>query len=78
MVTPGGRPMSVAMTNCGEFGWLTDRTGYRYDITDPDTGVPWPAMPAVFPDLASRAQSVRYAASHMRRTIVASRCEPPS
>ena len=48
MVTPGGHRMSVAMTNCGSFGWVTDRTGYRYDADDPETGRPWPAMPAPF------------------------------
>ena len=37
MVTPGGFPMSVAMTNCGEIGWVTDRSGYRYDAIDPQT-----------------------------------------
>ena len=31
MVTPGGHQMSVAMTNCGDAGWVTDRSGYRYD-----------------------------------------------
>lgn len=55
MVTPGGWQMSVAMTNCGSLGWVTDRTGYRYDPVDPETGHPWPAMPAVFVDLARRA-----------------------
>jgi hypothetical protein len=48
MVTPGGWPMSVAMTNCGDAGWVTDRGGYRYDPIDPETGRRWPAMPAVF------------------------------
>ncbi len=48
MVTPGGYQMSVAMTNCGARGWVTDRTGYRYDALDPASGRPWPAMPAVF------------------------------
>jgi len=38
--------MSVAMTNCGDAGWVTDRTGYRYDGTDPDSGVRWPTMPS--------------------------------
>jgi alkylated DNA repair protein (DNA oxidative demethylase) len=47
--------MSVAMTNCGAVGWLTDRTGYRYDSRDPDTGRSWPAMPDVFADLAAQA-----------------------
>jgi DNA oxidative demethylase len=55
MITPGGHRMSVAMTNCGAVGWVTDRTGYRYDSDDPETGRPWPAMPGVFADLAARA-----------------------
>jgi alkylated DNA repair protein (DNA oxidative demethylase) len=55
MVTPGGFTMSVAMTNCGAAGWVTDRRGYRYDAIDPDSGRPWPAMPDVFADLARRA-----------------------
>jgi alkylated DNA repair protein (DNA oxidative demethylase) len=55
MVTPGGHRMSVAMTNCGDAGWVTDRTGYRYDANDPETGKPWPPMPAGFRDLAVRA-----------------------
>ncbi|MDL9997012.1 DNA oxidative demethylase AlkB [Variovorax sp. J22P240] len=55
MVTPGGFRMSVAMTNCGELGWVTDRTGYRYDAIDPETGRRWPPMPAVFSRLASEA-----------------------
>ena len=55
MTTPWGAEMSVAMTNCGDAGWLTDRAGYRYDGTDPETGQPWPAMPECFLELASRA-----------------------
>jgi DNA oxidative demethylase len=55
MVTPGGWEMSVAMTNCGEAGWVTDRTGYRYDATDPLTGRPWPALPPTFVILAAEA-----------------------
>ena len=55
MVTPGGWQMSVAMTNCGPLGWVTDRTGYRYDTIDPMTGQPWPAMPQPFADLAAEA-----------------------
>ena len=55
MVTPGGLPMSVAMTNCGAVGWVSDSKGYRYDKTDPDSGRCWPAMPQVFVDLARRA-----------------------
>jgi len=55
MVTPGGHRMSVAMTNCGEAGWITDRTGYRYDGRDPESGRRWPPMPGVFADLAIQA-----------------------
>jgi alkylated DNA repair protein (DNA oxidative demethylase) len=57
MVTPGGYTMSVAMTNCGRLGWVSDRSGYRYTSVDPDTGAPWPALPAAFLDLARRAAS---------------------
>jgi alkylated DNA repair protein (DNA oxidative demethylase) len=55
MVTPGGYRMSVAMSNCGVAGWVTDRSGYRYAPLDPDSNKPWPAMPAVLADLAQRA-----------------------
>jgi alkylated DNA repair protein (DNA oxidative demethylase) len=55
MVTPGGHTMSVAMTSCGEAGWVTDRSGYRYASTDPETGQPWPAMPLPFRQLAEQA-----------------------
>src|SRR2546430_585424 len=55
MTTPWGATMSVAMTNCGDAGWLTDPAGYRYDRIDPETGQPWPAMPECFRELASRA-----------------------
>ena len=55
MQTPGGHEMSVAMTNCGCNGWVTDHSGYRYDANNPETGRPWPAMPASFRALAGRA-----------------------
>jgi alkylated DNA repair protein (DNA oxidative demethylase) len=55
MSTPGGHQMSVAMTNCGDAGWVTDRTGYRYDGIDPDSGAKWPAMPSAFRELAGEA-----------------------
>jgi alkylated DNA repair protein (DNA oxidative demethylase) len=55
MVTPGGHRMSVAMTNCGAAGWITDRRGYRYAPTDPLTQRAWPSMPPVFLRLAKRA-----------------------
>src|ERR1041385_6678423 len=46
MITPGGFRMSVEMTNCGALGWITDRSGYRYDAVDPENGRRWPGMPA--------------------------------
>lgn len=46
-VTPGGKPMSVAMTNLGPLGWVTDAAGYRYQATHPVTGAPWPPVPAM-------------------------------
>lgn len=55
MQTPGGRRMSVAITNCGRLGWVTDRAGYRYQSHDPGSGAPWPAMPACFARCAQRA-----------------------
>ncbi len=55
-----GRPMSVRMTNCGPLGWVTDERGYRYQPTHPDTGEPWPPIPALLLDawreLAAYAQ----------------------
>lgn len=55
LVTPGGHTMSVAMSNCGALGWVSDRRGYRYAKDDPLSGRPWPAMPAGWRHLAARA-----------------------
>ena len=55
LITPGGYRMSVAMTNCGELGWVSDRTGYRYSAIDPESGNAWPTMPASFVKLATSA-----------------------
>ena len=55
LVTPGGYTMSVAMSNCGALGWVSDRSGYRYDAKDPLSDKPWPAMPGCFAELALRA-----------------------
>lgn len=55
LVTPGGKTMSVAMSNCGEVGWFSDRRGYRYVHVDPVTDKAWPAMPASFAQLARAA-----------------------
>ncbi|MFD0935591.1 alpha-ketoglutarate-dependent dioxygenase AlkB, partial [Methylobacterium trifolii] len=41
-----GKPFSVRMSNCGPLGWVSDRDGYRYQPHHPETGAPWPAMPA--------------------------------
>jgi alkylated DNA repair protein (DNA oxidative demethylase) len=55
LVTPGGFRMSVAMTNCGPLGWVSDRRGYRYDPVDPESGRLWPGMPEAFTTLARAA-----------------------
>ncbi|HEX6545746.1 MAG TPA: DNA oxidative demethylase AlkB [Bryobacteraceae bacterium] len=55
MITPAGYRMSVAMTNCGPLGWVSDKTGYRYQPVDPDTGARWPEMPEAFSELAEGA-----------------------
>jgi DNA oxidative demethylase len=57
MVTPSGHRMSVAMTNCGALGWVTERSGYRYDPIDPESGKPWPRMPGSFLNLAKEASA---------------------
>jgi alkylated DNA repair protein (DNA oxidative demethylase) len=54
-VTPGGHRMSVAMTSCGELGWMTDRKGYRYIDHDPESRRRWPAMPSLLSELAQSA-----------------------
>jgi DNA oxidative demethylase len=55
LITPGGLRMSVAMTNCGTLGWVSDRRGYRYAAIDPERDAPWPAMPESFVRLATQA-----------------------
>ena len=62
MQTAGGHRMSVEMTNCGEWGWLSDEQGYRYVQLDPLSAKPWPSMPALFLKLAcDAAATVGYA-----------------
>jgi DNA oxidative demethylase len=58
MVTPSGHRMSVAMTNCGALGWVTERSGYRYDPLDPESDKPWPRMPDSFLDMATQASAL--------------------
>ena len=76
MVTPGGHAMSVAMTNCGSAGWVTDRTGYRYDAKDPASGRPWPAMPPAFLGLATRAAAAAGFAGFVPDSCLINRYEP--
>jgi alkylated DNA repair protein (DNA oxidative demethylase) len=76
MMTPGGHQMSVAMTNCGSLGWVTDRTGYRYDGNDPETGRPWPAMPAVFCELAGQAAALAGFSGFSPDACLVNRYEP--
>jgi alkylated DNA repair protein (DNA oxidative demethylase) len=52
VMTPMGKPMSVEMTNCGSYGWVSDRTGYRYETVDPLTSRPWPSMSPEFRECA--------------------------
>jgi len=76
MVTPGGFTMSVAMTNCGNVGWVTDRRGYRYDPIDPDSGKPWPSMPPSFRALAARAAAQGGFANFAPDACLINRYEP--
>jgi alkylated DNA repair protein (DNA oxidative demethylase) len=55
MLTPGGKRMSAAMSNSGDLGWVTDRSGYRYASEDPESGRPWPLMPDAIFRLAAAA-----------------------
>ncbi len=76
MVTPGGWPMSVAMTNCGAAGWVTDRTGYRYAAADPSTARAWPAMPEEFAMLAREAAREAGFADFVPDACLINRYEP--
>jgi alkylated DNA repair protein (DNA oxidative demethylase) len=76
MTTPGGFVMSVAMTNCGSAGWVTDRTGYRYSPDDPETGRPWPALPPAFRDLAKSAAAAAGYADFEADACLVNRYEP--
>ncbi len=76
LITPGGHRMSVAMTNCGRVGWVSDRTGYRYDTIDPDSGLAWPSMPEAFADLALRAAAKAAFADFRPDACLINRYEP--
>ena len=74
--TPGGFRMSVAMTNCGTLGWVSDRRGYRYTTEDPLSGQPWPPMPALFSRLAERAARTAGFAGFEPEACLINRYEP--
>jgi alkylated DNA repair protein (DNA oxidative demethylase) len=76
LVTPGGFTMSVAMTNCGPAGWVSDRTGYRYDPIDPLSGRPWPPMPSAFLELAQAAAAQLHFAPFEPDACLINRYEP--
>jgi alkylated DNA repair protein (DNA oxidative demethylase) len=76
MVTPGGFTMSVAMTNCGDAGWITDRKGYRYTAEDPETGRRWPPIPAAFLALATRAAAAGGYGGFVPDACLVNRYEP--
>jgi alkylated DNA repair protein (DNA oxidative demethylase) len=76
MLTPGGFRMSVAMTNCGRAGWVTDRSGYRYDPVDPMTGRPWPTIPGLFRRLAGDAAAAGGFAGFEPDACLINRYEP--
>lgn len=76
MVTPGGFLMSVAMTNCGSLGWVSDRIGYRYDPFDPVSGKPWPPMPEVFLKLATGAAARAGFAGYVPDACLINRYQP--
>lgn len=76
MATPGGFRMSVAMSNCGACGWVSDRSGYRYDALDPHSGKPWPPMPPTFLALAQEAAAAAGFAGFVPDACLINRYEP--
>jgi DNA oxidative demethylase len=76
MITPGGYSMSVAMTNSGPLGWVSDKSGYRYDALDPLTQRPWPPMPESFLRLAADAAAAVGFANFVPDACLINRYEP--
>jgi len=74
--TPGGKRMSVAMTNCGRLGWVSDRRGYRYAAEDPLSRARWPAMPAAFATLARAAAEAAGFADFAPNACLVNRYQP--
>lgn len=76
LVTPGGHLMQVAMTNCGTFGWCSDRRGYRYERCDPASGQPWPSLPGTFLQLAREAAAEAGFAGYVPDACLVNRYAP--
>lgn len=76
MVTPGGFRMSVAMTNCGRYGWVSDASGYRYSDRDPESGAPWLALPAVMQELARESAAAAGFSDYVPDACLVNRYEP--
>ena len=76
LVTPGGKTMSVAMSNCGAVGWFSDRRGYRYTVVDPETGAPWPPMSGLFKRLARDAADAAGFAGYAPDVCLINRYDP--
>lgn len=76
MITPGGFRMSVAMTNCGPLGWVSDASGYRYSAVDPETEAAWPALPVSFRELAVAAAAQAGFAGFAPNACLVNRYEP--
>jgi alkylated DNA repair protein (DNA oxidative demethylase) len=76
MITPGGFRMSVAMTNCGALGWVSDNAGYRYDAADPVSGLAWPAMPEIFLTVARDAAAQAGFGEYVPDACLINRYEP--
>lgn len=58
-IAPWGKPLSARMSNAGALGWVTDRTGYRYQPHHPETGAPWPPIPPALLDLWRESAAAR-------------------
>lgn len=75
-LTPGGKRMAVAMSNCGALGWISDERGYRYGALDPDSGQPWPALPPPLQALAAQAAAAAGYAGFEPDACLLNRYEP--
>ena len=76
MSTPGGFRMSIAISNCGALGWVSDRRGYRYAALDPESLTPWPPLPTAFLGLAARAAALAGFADFTPDACLINRYEP--